>query len=428
MNIDNKYKTKYLKYKSKYINLKNTAKINKGGMKLLLFESFDQEEFIELYNNYLYANSSIDTNSFEIFIIFVQTIYKKNNLNSNSNANANSNVNTNVNTIDKYLDINMLVGVTNQEPNDYLRFANSNYYSLYVDERDEIFDTEKQFKMFSVNYRNLEKSLYLLIEKIPQIHFDFNTSIKCPLNYLRIAEIILKPMGQIIWTMTNFNYVRYSYYDNYFYDYSNPPNGLTKAEIEEKYNIIIDIENKTIEPNEEFFIKNNILSPYIPITIDINYFNSYGTLVKMEKFKNSINDKFINFCTQNFPALSFELNSYTYLDFVYPVPIKIINENYNINETSEEINFLVNNIMELDERINYVEKKKITDEDLNKFSQRIIDNSDEFSQMYDKLNFVRAAKKFAKSNMTDRYLYLANILKSTLKNKMYYIVGTKKST
>ena len=51
---------------------------------------------------------------------------------------------------------NILVGCTNSDDNDYFRFKDSEFYSLFIDSRLDVqFEGKKQYYMYTINYEQL---------------------------------------------------------------------------------------------------------------------------------------------------------------------------------------------------------------------------------------------------------------------------------
>jgi hypothetical protein len=313
------YKYKYLKYKSKYLQLK-------GGRPII-----DNKQLFTLVNTKLGEQSSFDK-----LLQLIKFIKPPNNI---------------------------LVGSGNFNIDDYDRFKNNNYYTVYIETinnyesitNSKQLDIEKQYYMFTIFYEEIE------IERMPlncidNIHLDLMVSYFCPRDgYLDIIRRSLKPNGKFI-----FQYVP---------DHSNRPlifhnniitdlNGdIIDANIFD--DVIINHDNNYIFiPDDNidiFFSKRLSLSP------EINY--KIRNLLTNITYTSNIIEQYTKYLRKHLPEFIVELKTFTYSNYTYPVPLKIWN--------SETIEFLINNIMLPIEKQTYIENGIFSDELLDILFQRL---------------------------------------------------------
>ena len=123
------YISKYLKYKNKYISLKNKTNLQRAGAISSSIKSENLQKFITLYNSQQTEGKS----SLDILYNLGLKIYKN--------------------------PRNILIGCTNKNVNDYRRFKDNNFYSLYINSLDYgdalTFDSDKQYSMYTIYKENL---------------------------------------------------------------------------------------------------------------------------------------------------------------------------------------------------------------------------------------------------------------------------------
>lgn len=361
------YKTKYLKYKKKYLLLKRLRQLNKkeikigGGTLLEINAYYDKNEFIQFYNaevndNTKHKGENHTKTSFQFLANLLDKFTKYGNVSG---------------------EINMLVGASNKHENDYFRFFESPFYSLYLDDSDENFNAERQFHMYTINYDKLindRVNLSKFHNKISEIHFDTNVSDKIPLNFLEIAQYILMPGGRIIWNL-QFGQEALCEYD--INNHRITTIGKNSLFDPTKNYVSIDLENKLINADINYFANPNIkISPYFQEKI------YYVEGTKIKYFKNNFDtqefrDQFLGNCMGLFPNFEFEIIEYSYANYLYPVPIKLIKNRENklmIETDSNIVNNIFNKVMSDEEKQNYINNKRIDEGLIYEFSYIILSN------------------------------------------------------
>lgn len=256
-------------------------------------------------------------------------------------------INESINTQKEYK-INILVGCKNTRENDYDRFEDNNFYSFYIDidlEEDK-FDLEKEYNMFTLDYNNIDERFPK--SSISNIHFDTGTSNFASIEYLDFAEKVLKKGGKMIYDLIDHGGVVFKY-NKINKTLSNHIGTINKIEIEENMKIKIDFENKTIIPNVELgYYKDCNLSPQMNLTI---FYNNYKS-----RFKKYPEQEYIGYITNKYTSLNFKEKSCNYINYLYPVKMRVINEEQmHVNLFNGVINFLINEIMNYDERLLYLQ-------------------------------------------------------------------------
>jgi len=268
--------------------------------------------------------------------------------------------------------LKILVGCTKDNPRDYSRFKNSEEYTLYIDklEAEQIntpAEAEKQYNMYTINYDDLEKNyLKLNAESVELIHFDKEVSYFAPLKYLEIAQHLLIPNGKIIWDLANHQIKTYFYRDNNFIDFYK--NQFNKTQLERMYNVSINIQEEKITPNGDNFFDKNILSPQIGISI-FNRNSNNSKRFSIEPYY----DNFINYCSRKYHRLRFEKKTFSFQDYTYPVPIRIINEQFEFLTYNPIVDFVLNT-MDINGRERYFNMKYISDEEIINLATNVYDN------------------------------------------------------
>ena len=348
------YKNKYLKYKEKYIFLKKLLITQTGGMTLLpiLFQ-FDKDIFISWYM----MKTNIDINQDEGKSSFQVLLDLFNQIPPNEMI-----------SIEPY---NILVGADCIDDTDYLRFKDSDFYSLYVDTTLSPRIPERQYYMYTVAYDNISFDYRQMIpNSVKNIHFDTGVSYFAPIKYLEIAEYLLIPGGKIVWDLLQHNSNIFMYSNGMIRTYNNI---YTEEEIIKQfsndYHISIDFDEKKIVPIEGFF-NNNKINPQIPVKIVYPYEDTF------KSFNTEPYNGFLEFCSRTYPRLKFEQKKYSYAKYSYPVPIRIITNELHIHVFNDIVNFVVNFVMNYDERVQYIKSKTITTEQIIELVNRINSSDD----------------------------------------------------
>jgi hypothetical protein len=77
---------------------------------------------------------------------------------------------------------------------------------------------------------------------------------------------------------------------------------------------------------------------------------------------------------QEYPTLRFEEKTYSFSNYTYPVPIRIINSDLHIKSFNDTFDFIFNELMTLDERNLYIKEKTLTIEQIQKFITRLLED------------------------------------------------------
>lgn len=386
------YKHKYLKYKQKISQLKHI-----GGATLFpILVQFDKDRFEGWYNM---KTVSEHKNAFEIFLDL---------------------------QLEHLSDLNILVGASSAHDLDYYRFNNSSFYSLYIDNVVDVQkEASKQYYMYTIDYDTLGDFSRFPENSVNQIHFDTGVAYFAPINYLEFAQRVLKPGGKIFWDLVQHGGSVVFRRQEKFYKSSGVQ--YTDEEIThlfEMEHIFVDTVNKVINPTAGFFDANN-LAPQMRISIV--EFNGNGHVrYTMEPY-----NEFSEYCTQRFRNLTFEIQYYTFANYTYPVPIRVYDEtgNIKINVHNSMVNFVVNNVMNIEERTNYIATKTVTIEKIIQLCDRINITEDLKIQILsenlikqDVLDLCKISDNPVKYNLE---LILVNYIWQIFLTKMDYVVATK---
>jgi hypothetical protein len=357
------YKQKYLKYRQKYLELKqknnqnnqnNQKTIQLGGQILFpILMHFDQDRFEGWYK--MKTNPLPDgenKNSFEVFL----DLYKEIPLDQQD-------------LIEPY---NILVGAGCMNEPDYFRFKDSPTYSLYIDIYRQKEEAENQYHMYTINYDHINNNfMRFKANSINQIHFDTGVVYFAPIDYLELAEHVLIPGGKIIWDLMQHGGHIIFRRDGKF----KKPDGSNYSELEMKeildlHKVLIDNNGKKIVPIDEEFFNSNTICPQIRLNI-AEFIGSNFVKYKLEPYNG-----FIEYLINRYSRLNFEKKSFTFANYTYPVPIRIYkdeqnDDNVKINVFNELVNFIVNLVMNLKERMDYIKTKKVSIEKIIQLCDRI---------------------------------------------------------
>ena len=402
--------SKYIKYKNKYIFLKNKNSIlNDTTLSMSIVGGGEKytknlKKFIDWYNTQQQSKSSVD---------ILQILYKFHQFDD-----------LKIFSIPR----NILVGCSNKDDNDYFRFKDNNFYSLYINSSNEFaFDSVRQYYMYTIykeqlleqinneNYKG-NKIKYKL-ENLPpntidNIHFDLYTSYLCnSQEYFRIASHLLKPYGIMSFNLYgNTSGAIYTYnqttkiFKSNFGRESDPEVSL--QELQDRYKVIIDVEKNEIRLAKSAYL-SNMLSPQSYLTIN----NS----VKGSRFEFISNyDEYIEYLRTIYNGkFTFEKVMYTLKNYTYPVPIRIDNTNQILLYDESKSLIIFNIIMTSDERQGYLKDKIISEDLINELAERILENA-EYLQHFSEDNTITLTKE----NIVDK-------INSILSKPQYYINVTK---
>jgi hypothetical protein len=334
-------------------------KLLRGGKPLV--NPLYQEQFIEWYTN----KKRDKVNAYEIFNELLS-----------------------YNLIEEELSI--LVGATNMYDDmhyndyDYYRFKNSTVYNLYIDRVDST-NIERQYDMYTIGYQNIFSNMgSYLVGRVSQIHFDICTAYFCPIDYLTLAENILISGGTIVFDLMQHSNDRYTFnrdLNNFksLFHFREPI--LSKKELEDKYNVMIDIDQELITPRiTGYKYGSGHLAPQIILSI-------YDPITK-KTFRTDPYTGYIDYCNQNYPSLRFEQKRYSFSNYTYPVPIKIINKKVHIESFRSPIfDFIVNYVMTISERYAYISYKTLSHQQINELINKFLEDRNivkEYDTLYNK--------------------------------------------
>jgi hypothetical protein len=300
-------------------------------------------------------------------------------------------MNENKNSFDVFLDtinardesINIMIGTNNLYENDFYRFSENNFYFLHIDSNQPQTSTAyQQSKMFSINYQDIKHRFNEMKKhSVNEIHFDTGVSYFAPIDYLKIAQHVLVPGGKITWDLADHGScaIYYSSKHDEFYD-SRDGSLMTHKHVNDdlsKYDVMIVQSEKgdnVIVPQNEQYFENNKINPQMAISI-------LDRDLKHKRFKRERLLGFLDYCSITYPELHFEQKQYTHANNVYPSPIRIMkieqeknnmhSSDFMINVYNSSVNFIVNYVMNFEERQHYVTTKKISIEKLIQLNDRI---------------------------------------------------------
>ena len=306
-------------------------------------------------------------------------------------------------------ELSILVGSTNIGYFDYNRFKDSKLYNLYIDMVDST-NIERQYDMYTIGYENIFSNMGLYLRgRVRQIHFDICVAYFCPIEYLDLAENILIDGGTIVFDLMQHMIIRYHFnreLNNFksFYDDDEP--SLTKEELEDTYNVVIDVDQELITPriNDSRYGSGH-LAPQITLSILDS--------ISRQQFRTEPYKGYIDYCRQKYPSLRFEQKRYSFYDYTYPVPIKTINQQLHIqSDRSTIFDFIVNYVMSLPERFEYIKYKTLSTPKINYLINRFLYDRnlvENYDIMYKK-NLARYKpddiRKFIYDELTKNFEYI----------------------
>jgi len=313
----------------------------RGGKQLTnILYHFDKDDFVRWYT---YKKDDLNENAYEIY---EDLLRYRTNLDSFQVTES---------------PLSILVGATNIHSGDYDRFKDSNLYNLYICEEDST-NIKRQYYMYTIGYQNIFSNMGLyLVGRVSRIHFDISTAYSCPIEYLRLAENILIAGGTIVFDLAQ--------HLNILYDFNKELNifdsgQITKEEIENRHNVVIDVEQELITPRiTDGRYGSGHLAPQISATIIDQKTN--------QQFKKDLYRGYIDYCRQRYPRLRFEQKTYSFSNYTYPVPIKTINQELHIDSYNNIFNFIANNVMTLAERIDYIKYKRLSYHKMHELIDRV---------------------------------------------------------
>ena len=357
----------------------------RGGVLQNILYHFEKDDFVTWYN---YKKDDLNENDYEIFKDLL--LYCANLFSCEVFQNP----------------LRILVGATNMY-HDYDRFKDSNLYDLYIGEEVST-NIERQYDMYTIGYQNIFSNMGLyLVGRVWQIHFDISVAYFCPIDYLKLAENILIPGCKIVFDLAQhmgmvciFNRELNIFYLG--------RHAMTKEEIENRYNVVINVDKQVITPR----ITNGIYgSGHLSPQIGLNIFDSRTN----KPFKRDLYRGYIDYCREKYPRLSFAEKTYSYANYSYPVPIKTINQE--IDSYNSIFNFIANNVMTLSERIDYIRNKRLSDSQINEFINRVLSRTRLFN------NFCQETDTDHTRPNIDQYI--TGRINYEIKLNNEYIEGTK---
>jgi hypothetical protein len=324
------YKNKYLKYKKKYLNLI-------GGLPITNIDITNKEHFLEYYRTY--AGQS----SYEILFNLLPFIDKP---------------------------MNILVGCGNFNDNDFFRFNNSPYYSLYIETNDNYehinrsnqLDINKQYEMYTIFNEEIDKIKLLPKNFIDNIHLDLMVSYFCPRDdYLNLIRKSLKKGGKFIFQYLERSGAPYFVRNNIIKDVYNKV-----IDISIFSDVIIDHSSYNIyipdDKIQQFFNKRQLLSPQCGFILR-NMENNY-------RYKSNIIGQYHKYLINILPEFVVELKTFNYQNYTYPVPIKINLDNSLEIWNSSNAKFIINDVMTVAGRDEYIATPILSDIKIQKLFEK----------------------------------------------------------
>lgn len=315
-------------------------------------------------------------------------------------------------------EINILLGVSIRNPNDYLRFKDNKFFNIYIDNNylpvwDDIMLSLKPLSYNSFILKNIKPTAKI------NIYFD-----KFVIDFILLNVFI---HDYYLLTNCNINIIMFELRKNKVPRASIIKNINDKGEIELNRNRHIDpvddifddyyyIENDIIKwrrtENLEKIIKKSVIAPpniVISSLVDSKYIN----LESDDKQYFHIYATIITESTGFLKDFNFVIYDYTYKNYTYPFEIRLklvkssntepeIDPNDKFIEIYEDIDLIFNEIMTREERCKYIDEKNITDEFMIILEERLSKN-----------------KEILEKISIDKMRYLFN-------KPQYYIVFTRK--
>jgi hypothetical protein len=277
--------------------------------------------------------------------------------------------------------LNILIGANNLNDSDYNRFINSSF-SLFIDimdlkgdkkEKDysiEVYD--KQYDMYTLFSNNMEEIREVFTRNgkfVDNYYVDMMTSYFLPKDdYMELIINTLKPGGKFIFEHTeHYGYIHFFENGVLVDDSGNP---LNETNLNKYFNIDNDAKEININ-NNDIFDKMYELAPSFPIKI--LYYDHH----EPKFYKNNLYEAYSNYLANKYPMFNVELKTYKYSDYTYPIPINIIHEPI--------IKFTFEHIMTLEEKRIYVTERKISENKIDEFAHRLLDNiklQEQLSNLY----------------------------------------------
>jgi hypothetical protein len=403
------YKLKYEKYKQKYLALKYFLQMNlKGGKPLnnIFFFFLAKDDFIAYYRE------KISTlNAYEILI----TLFKDNLLDRDIGLEP----------------LTILVGAANHIECDYDRFKDSKLYSLYIDTRDST-DPSRQYDMYTIGYKNIFSDIKRFpAESVNHIHFDHGVAYWCSTNYFELAEHILIKGGKIIFQLSQNRAYIYKHDYKDIFIIAGEKGMITKAELESRFKISINTETKMIAQKMDKIIYDRTFHQDDPTSLQ-NDFISPQNGVRIFDLKTNLEfssdyTPYLEYCSKRYSRLQFELKKFTYLNYIFPIPFKIINPYNHIIANDDILSFIFNKVMSLDERNDYIINKKLSEEKIIEFVERVVSNNDlkqEFFEQFIKLR-TQSDVEYLEADPKRTFNLIYNIVIKKFQREYIYMEGTK---
>jgi hypothetical protein len=333
-----------------------------------------------------------------------------------------------INTIileNKDYEINIMVGCTNESEGDYNRFKDDNKYSFYINinvDNDNI-QAIKEYNMFTIDYNDLDENFPE--NSISNIHFDTGTSNFTPIEYLSFAEKVLKTGGKIVYDLIDHGGCIFKYNDDtkLFETFNGEIMDNSKIKnLENIMSIKIDFENKKIIPDiEAGYYERCCISPQMNIIIIYELYK--------KRFLKYPEQGYIEYCANKYRLLTFEEKHHNYINYSYPVKMRIIDTEHSyVNLFNELMNFIVNKVMSIDERLLYINDNKISYYRIVDLCVRITSNN-ELSQKikeYIPSEILKICKCNSSLDDCDLNLILEEYLVNVFSEKLRYVECTKK--
>jgi hypothetical protein len=125
------------------------------------------------------------------------------------------------------------------------------------------------------------------------------------------------------------------------------------------------------------------------------------------------------------------MKHYTYADYTYPIPIRtyVVGENIKINVHNDVVGFIVNEVMNIEERTEYINLKRVSMEKIIQLCDRIIRSHELQIQIITrkliKQNILDIVKTSSNPDVYNLEIILATYIWEVFSTQLDYVVATK---
>ena len=286
--------------------------------------------------------------------------------------------------------INILIGASHLNLNDFLRFKDNHFFNIYIDEKN-IREINKQM----VSLRPLHYKSIILNYKKPGVKINIFFD-KFVIDFITWEHFI---STYLINTDTNIDFIMFELRKNKHtrasFIKSIDEHGA--IQLRRPYMVLVDridddyyyIENNIIKwrrtPNLEEIIKKDVIAPP---NIGVSEFVD-GKFIYLESDDRQYFEIYATIITEPsgpFKDFIFEIKEYTYKNYTYPFEIRLklvksidteepeIDPNEKFIEIYEDSDLIFNQIMTREERYRYIHERIITDEFMIILEERLSEN------------------------------------------------------